>query len=121
MSCSATLLLSITGFIEGCKASGTDNHTNTASGAAVASHLAAQPQVPDDGLPAESTGGFDGKLAYGHVAKQVSFGPRPSGSQAILQSAGLHYIAADEFELHRGCRFFFSGPPAALADEKISW
>jgi hypothetical protein len=59
--------------------------TQIPSGAAVASHLAAQPQVPDDGLPAESTGGFDGKLAYGHVAKQVSFGPRPSGSQAILQ------------------------------------
>ena len=83
-SCGATLLLSITGLLVGCKASGRDNHTNSASGATVTSHVA-QPQVPDDGLPAESTGGFDGKLAYGHVAKQVSFGPRPSGSQAILQ------------------------------------
>ena len=41
-------------------------------------------QVPDDALPPEKTGGFDGAKAYAHVAKQVSFGPRPAGSQAIL-------------------------------------
>jgi glutaminyl-peptide cyclotransferase len=44
----------------------------------------APPQVPDDALPAEKTGGFDGAKAYEHVAKLVGFGPRPSGSQAIL-------------------------------------
>src|ERR1700738_356228 len=37
----------------------------------------------DDALPAEKTGGFDGKRASAHVAKQVGFGPRPAGSEAI--------------------------------------
>ena len=45
------------------------------------------PQVPDQETPPpEQTGGFDGKRAYAHVAKMVSFGPRPSGSQAIAQT-----------------------------------
>src|SRR6202048_1120968 len=39
----------------------------------------------DDALPAEKTGGCDGKRAFAHVAKQVGFGPRPSGSAAIGQ------------------------------------
>jgi glutaminyl-peptide cyclotransferase len=41
---------------------------------------------PADDAPApEKTGGFDGKRAFTHVAKQVAFGPRPSGSRAIGQ------------------------------------
>jgi glutaminyl-peptide cyclotransferase len=36
-------------------------------------------------LPPEKTAGFDGKRAYDLVAKQVSFGPRPAGSPAIIQ------------------------------------
>lgn len=44
------------------------------------------PQMATDALPPENTGGFDGKAAYDHVAKQVSFGPRPSGSQALAQT-----------------------------------
>lgn len=44
------------------------------------------PQTPDEDTPApEKVGGFDGKRAFAHVAKQVSFGPRPSGSQAIVR------------------------------------
>src|SRR6202035_716589 len=39
----------------------------------------------DDAPPADKTGGFDGKRAFAHVAKQVGFGPRPSGSPAIGQ------------------------------------
>src|SRR5216684_63000 len=39
----------------------------------------------DEAPPAEQTGGFDGKRAFAHVAKQVGFGPRPSGSAAIGQ------------------------------------
>lgn len=47
----------------------------------------APPQLPDQDTPApEATSGFDGKRAFEHVAKQVSFGPRPSGSQAIIQA-----------------------------------
>jgi Zn-dependent M28 family amino/carboxypeptidase len=39
----------------------------------------------EDAPPAEKTGGFDGNRAFAHVAKQVGFGPRPSGSAAIGQ------------------------------------
>jgi Zn-dependent M28 family amino/carboxypeptidase len=42
------------------------------------------PQTAEDAPPPEKTGGFDGKRAFAHVAKQVSFGPRPSGSQALM-------------------------------------
>jgi Zn-dependent M28 family amino/carboxypeptidase len=47
---------------------------------------AVPPQSADEAPPPESLGGFDGKRAYAHVAKQVSFGPRPSGSPAIIQA-----------------------------------
>jgi hypothetical protein len=40
-------------------------------------------QANDDAPPAEKTGGFDGKRAFAHVAKQVGFGPRPAGSEAL--------------------------------------
>jgi len=43
----------------------------------------APPQAAKDATPPEKTGGFDGKRAFAHVAKQVSFGPRPSGSPAL--------------------------------------
>lgn len=44
------------------------------------------PQTADDDTPPpDKTDGFDGKRALAQVAKQVSFGPRPSGSQAISQ------------------------------------
>jgi len=50
------------------------------------STVAAQPvQIPNDAPAPEKIDGFDAKRAFEHVAKQVSFGPRPSGSQAILQ------------------------------------
>jgi glutaminyl-peptide cyclotransferase len=88
--CGTVLLVSIVVCLTGCKANGAADAN--AAGTAEAARAAAQPQVPDDGLPADSTGGFDGKLAYTHVAKQVSFGPRPSGSQAILQAQD--YIAS---------------------------
>lgn len=44
------------------------------------------PLTPDDAPPPASTGGFDGKRAFAHVTKLVSFGPRPSGSPAITQT-----------------------------------
>jgi Zn-dependent M28 family amino/carboxypeptidase len=43
------------------------------------------PQTADDAPAPEKTGGFDGKRAFAHVAKQVSFGPHPSGSPAIAK------------------------------------
>ncbi|HKW34322.1 MAG TPA: M28 family peptidase [Candidatus Acidoferrum sp.] len=43
------------------------------------------PQGADDAPPPDKTGGFDGKRAYAMVAKQVGFGPHPSGSPAIAK------------------------------------
>lgn len=75
----------------GCKTSSTNDHASAAAKPAAGSEIPPA-QVPDDGLPAEKTGGFDGKLAYLHVAKLVGFGPRPSGSQGI--ALAQDYIAS---------------------------
>src|SRR6266568_559940 len=72
--------------LAGCKSTATDDHASAASKTPAISAPIATPQVPDDALPADKTGGFDGTFAYNHVAKLVSFGPRPSGSQAISQA-----------------------------------
>src|SRR5260370_40335868 len=71
--------------LAGCKANRTDDHASAASKPSASVPVAA-PQVPEDALPPEKTGGFNGALAYNHVANLVSFGPRPSGSQAISQT-----------------------------------
>src|SRR5216683_6593873 len=55
---------------------------NTAPAAAPSSQTGAL-RAGDAARPAEQTGGFDGKRSFAHVAKQVGFGPRPSGSAAI--------------------------------------
>src|SRR5579862_6338882 len=39
----------------------------------------------DTAPPSSQTGGFDGAKAYAHVAKIVSFGPRPPASEGIHQ------------------------------------
>lgn len=76
--------------LAGCKAKDdytTNSESSSASTAPFMSAVAsAPPQIADDAPPPESTGGFDGKKAFAQVAKQVSFGPRPSGSQAIGQT-----------------------------------
>ncbi len=69
----------------GCKADRNDP-TGAAGQPPFMSTVASTPlQNSDDAPPPEKTGGFDGRRAFALVAKQVSFGPRPSGSQAILQ------------------------------------
>ncbi len=71
--------------LTGCKASGTES-SGTASQPPLTSAVAfVAPQTADDAPPPEKTGGFDGKRAFAHVAKQVSFGPHPSGSPAIAK------------------------------------
>ncbi|HEY4817056.1 MAG TPA: M28 family peptidase [Candidatus Acidoferrum sp.] len=65
--------------LTGCKA-----NADGSSGAPATSTAEAQ-RSGDDAPLAEKTGGFDGKRAFAHVAKQVGFGPRPSGSAAIGQ------------------------------------
>lgn len=43
-------------------------------------------QANDTAPPPAQMGGFDGNRAFADVAKQVSFGPRPSGSPAIAKT-----------------------------------
>jgi glutaminyl-peptide cyclotransferase len=71
-------------FSLGCKASGSDS-PNSAQPPFMSKAAAAPPQAADDAPPPEKTGGFDGKRTFAHVAKQVGFGPHPSGSPAIAQ------------------------------------
>jgi glutaminyl-peptide cyclotransferase len=75
------LMLALCATVAGCKAKVDDSGAASASTAAAATAR----QAGDDALPAEKTGGFDGKRAFAHVVKQVGFGPRPSGSAAIGQ------------------------------------
>jgi glutaminyl-peptide cyclotransferase len=71
----------------GCKSQGdTEKQAEAGSPPFMSKVAAAPPQIATDALPPEKTGGFDGKAAYDHIAKMVSFGPRPSGSQAIAQT-----------------------------------
>jgi glutaminyl-peptide cyclotransferase len=73
--------------LTGCKANSGEAHGAAGNPAAVGATATGAGQGGKEDAPApESTGGFDGKLAFEHVAKQVGFGPRPSGSQAIAQT-----------------------------------
>jgi Zn-dependent M28 family amino/carboxypeptidase len=69
----------------GCKSGGNQSNAAAATEPPFMSTVASAPPQISDAPPPEKTGGFDGKRAFAHVAKQVSFGPRPSGSSAILQ------------------------------------
>src|SRR5216684_7768506 len=79
----ATALCILPAGLTGCKASGNES-SRAASQPFMSAVASAPPQTADEAPPPEKTGGFDGKRAYAHVAKQVSFGPRPSGSQALV-------------------------------------
>src|SRR5713226_100568 len=70
--------------ITGCKAGGNESPAAT-SHPSLSAAASASTQTADDAPPPEETGGFDGKRAFAHVAKQVSFGPHPSGSPPIAQ------------------------------------
>jgi glutaminyl-peptide cyclotransferase len=73
--------------VAGCKSKTDQAQAATPSPPFMSAVAGVPPQTEgEDAPPPEKTGGFDGKLAYAHVAKQVGFGPRPSGSQAIAQA-----------------------------------
>lgn len=71
--------------LAGCKASGNESPGAANQPPFMSAVASAPPQAADDPPPPEKTGGFDGKRAFAHVAKLVSFGPHPSGSPAIVQ------------------------------------
>jgi peptidase M28-like protein len=58
----------------------------TAPAVPASSNSAAQAGKPSEvAPPADQTGGFDGAKAFDHVAKIVSYGPRPPASDGIRQ------------------------------------
>ena len=79
----AVILCALPAGFAGCKASVKDSPGAASQPPIISAAASAPPQTADDAPPPEKTGGFDGKRAFTHVAKQVSFGPRPSGSQAL--------------------------------------
>src|SRR6266849_8256258 len=93
--------------LAGCKARGNESPGAASQPPFMSAVASAPPQTSDDAPPPEKTGGFDGKRAFAQVAKQVSFGPRPSGSEAIaklqdyIQSELSSYgckVEADDFD-----------------------
>ena len=71
--------------LTGCKANSKES-SGIAGQPPITSAVASNaPRAGDDAPAPEKTGGSDGKRAFAHVAKQVGFGPHPSGSQAIAK------------------------------------
>jgi glutaminyl-peptide cyclotransferase len=69
--------------LAGCQAS--DSSSSAGQPPFMSAAAANPPQASDEVPPPDKTGGFDGKRAYSLVAKQVGFGPHPSGSPAIAK------------------------------------
>src|SRR5437773_6782211 len=82
---SAAIFCIIPAGLTGCKASGNESNGTASQPPFMSAVASTPPQTADEAPPPEKTGGFDGKRAFAHVAKQVSCGPRPCGSQAIVQ------------------------------------
>lgn len=64
----------------------TSASSSTATPAAPAANQSAAAKPTEAAPPGDQTGGFDGAKAYEHVAKLVSFGPRPPASDALHRS-----------------------------------
>lgn len=69
--------------LAGCRAS--DSSRGAGQPPFMSTAASNPPQASDDAPRPDKTGGFDGKRAYELVAKQVGFGPHPSGSPAIAK------------------------------------
>jgi glutaminyl-peptide cyclotransferase len=81
----AAILSLVSAGLIGCKANGKESRSAEGQPPFMSAVASTPPQTADDALRPEKTGGFDGARAFALVAKQVSFGPRASGSQAILK------------------------------------
>lgn len=75
-----------------CGASNAPSSASSGSSSSAAPAQAAAPRLAEVAPPADQTGGFDGAQAYDHVAKLVSFGPRPPASEGLHRSQ--EYIIA---------------------------
>lgn len=78
------LLSLLAGCVAGCQAGGRDAGT-AAQPPFMSKAATVPPQASDDAPPPDKTDGFDGKRTYALVAKQVAFGPRPSGTPALAR------------------------------------
>src|SRR6266481_801272 len=81
----AAFVCLLPGGLTGCKATGNDSNGAATQPLPNSGAASAPPQTADEAPSPDKTGGFDGKRAFAQVAKQLSFGPRPSGSPAIAQ------------------------------------
>ncbi len=82
---------------------------NQSSTAAPALQSAAQKSEPAP--PADQTGGFDGAKAFDHVAKIVSFGPRPPASEGIHQVQAYLIAQLNSFGCQIDVDDFNAGTP----------
>jgi glutaminyl-peptide cyclotransferase len=72
--------------LAGCKANADGSNDGGGTSTAATSLQSAATNHGGDNAPSpEKTDGFDGKRAFAQVAKQVGFGPRPSGSAALAK------------------------------------
>ena len=96
MLCTAACVSAFFIGLAGCKAKADGPQPDAKDAPFMSAVTTAPPaatQDPAEAPPPEKTGGFDGKRAFAHVAKQVSFGPRPAGSPAIAKTQD--YILAE--------------------------
>jgi Zn-dependent M28 family amino/carboxypeptidase len=92
----------------------------TAPGRSAANQAAAAAKPAEVAPPADQTGGFDGSKAYEHVAKLVSFGPRPPASEGLHRSQEyiIGQLKADGCELDQD-DFHASTPKGDIAMKNI--
>jgi glutaminyl-peptide cyclotransferase len=83
----AAAAMGVLAWLAGCGsgAAKTSIDANPKAVAAKAAQAKAAADFEDKAPPASETGGFDGQRAYDYTAKLVSFGPRPSGSDALAK------------------------------------
>ncbi|HEX2666357.1 MAG TPA: M28 family peptidase [Candidatus Acidoferrum sp.] len=84
----ASWIFALLGFVAasvaGCQTGGTDSRS-VGQPPFMSKAAAAPPPASEDAPPPDKTDGFDGQRAYALVAKQVAFGPRPSGTPALAR------------------------------------
>jgi Zn-dependent M28 family amino/carboxypeptidase len=94
--------------------------SSSAAAGAAASQSAAPPRLAEVAPPTDQTGGFDGAKAFEHVAKLVSFGPRPPASDALHKSQDyiIAQLKADGCEVDQD-DFHASTPKGEIAMKNI--
>ncbi len=119
-------LASAVAILSGVVACGASNAPSPASagsaspGPSAANQAAAAAKPAEVAPPADQTGGFDGAKAYEHVAKLVSFGPRPPASEGLHRSQEyiIGQLKADGCEVDQD-DFHASTPKGDIAMKNI--